>query len=275
LKVSSIAELGVAAAEQELAKRIAPAGAALRAQQGLLTNTGTFEHNLGLAAHRAQQAGLITKTEASTLRGLRRKANAAKHEWASLGTGAGDTSAIAGLQGIGSPLPAPAGAHSLGGEAADTHSYVEARPSDQNSLVLPSGPPRPGPGGQAKTSRSPHVDGTLLTESSGSHNCCAGSGACSGEDDEVGTDRSALGPEGTASLRKLCRDRILDLYSVHNPSKLQEVPDMIAQFKDQEHTLYLKVCSKYKIQPEPMLMSVPGLMNGRAVATAVMPPPSP
>ena len=84
-----------------------------------------------------------------------------------------------------------------------------------------------------------------------------------------------LGPEGTASLRKLCRDRILDLYSVHNPSKLQEVPDMIAQFKDQEHTLYLKVCSKYKIQPEPMLMSVPGLMSGRAVATAVMPPQSP
>ena len=82
------------------------------------------------------------------------------------------------------------------------------------------------------------------------------------DDEALGSDVAP--DEGTASLRKLCRDRILDLYSVHNPSKLQEVPDMIAKFKDQEHTLYLKVCSKYKTQPEPMLMSVPGLMNGRA-----------
>lgn len=83
LQASSIAELGDAADEQELAKRIAPVGAALRAQQGLLTSTGALENNLGLAAHRAQHAGLITKTEASTLRGLRRKANAAKHQWGS------------------------------------------------------------------------------------------------------------------------------------------------------------------------------------------------
>ena len=72
----------------------------------------------------------------------------------------------------------------------------------------------------------------------------SGSGASSGEDDEAGTDHSAPSPEGTASLKALCRGRILDIYSVHNPSKLQEVPDMIAKFKDQEHTLYLKVCGK-------------------------------
>ena len=117
----------------------------------------------------------------------------------------------------------------------------------------------------AATTASPETAGTAD----------AATTASSSGNYEAGADRSAPGLEGTASLRKRCRDRILDIYSVYNPWQLQEVPDMLAKFKDQDHTLYLMVCSKIKIQPEPMLMSVPGPMNGRAVATAVMPPQSP
>ena len=91
LKVTSCPPVGDLEAEQELVDRFVPVSAAIQAQHDLRTITGQPAHNLGTAAHRAYQAGFLSRAEASALRGLRRKANAAKHEWASLGTGARDT----------------------------------------------------------------------------------------------------------------------------------------------------------------------------------------
>ena len=55
----------------------------MRAHRVLNDIAGEGVHIPGLAIHHAQRIGRITKVEAATLRGLRLKANAAKHRWRS------------------------------------------------------------------------------------------------------------------------------------------------------------------------------------------------
>jgi hypothetical protein len=107
LKVSSAPAVADLEAEQELVDRIVPVSAALQAQQALRAITGLPAHNLGMATHRALQAGSISRAEASTLRGLRRKANSAKHDWSSDGSGGAATSG-------------PSGSHSPGTSCEDS-----------------------------------------------------------------------------------------------------------------------------------------------------------
>jgi len=59
------------------------------------------------------------------------------------------------------------------------------------------------------------------------------------------------GGGGVADVVKAYRDRIVAIYTQHNPGKVNEVDTLMAKYKGQEHTMYLKVCNKYKVPPEP------------------------
>ena len=164
LKVTSCPP-GEAEAERELVDRLVPVCASIQAQQDLRYITGQPAHNLGTAALHALQKGSISRAEASALRGLRRKANAAKHEWASTGSGVDDPSAL-------SDSPASGIAPCLGGKAAHRTEHVEANITDQSST---------------KSLLLPLLDGSRTAENSGTTSCSAISGDCSSGDGEAGT----------------------------------------------------------------------------------------
>merc|ERR1719387_899074 len=41
------------------------------------------------------------------------------------------------------------------------------------------------------------------------------------------------------------------IYQQHNPGKLGEINTNLAKYVGKEHQLYLKVCNKYKVPPQP------------------------
>ena len=44
--------------------------------------------------------------------------------------------------------------------------------------------------------------------------------------------------------------RLKALYSQHAPDKTSKIDDLLRRSKGDEHNLYLKVCQKYKVDPE-------------------------
>ena len=164
LKVSPAPAVADLEAEQELVDRIVPVSAALQAQQALRAITGLPAHNLGMATHRALQAGSISRAEASTLRGLRRKANSAKHDWSSDGSGGAATSG---------PFWQPQPRHELRGLFVRSlpHGRASVRawhatgwPQRASSPGLSGRPdgPRGGPQGSAALSSDIHIGGRII-----------------------------------------------------------------------------------------------------------------
>lgn len=54
---------------------------------------------------------------------------------------------------------------------------------------------------------------------------------------------------------KVYKERIIEVYSQCNPDKLADVDRLMAKYKGQEHSLYLRICAKYQVQPEPEVRS--------------------
>jgi len=59
------------------------------------------------------------------------------------------------------------------------------------------------------------------------------------------------GGGGVVDIAMAYRERIVAIYTRSNPTKLNEVDTLMAKYKSQEHTMYLKVCKKYGVPPEP------------------------
>ncbi|CAE7949118.1 unnamed protein product [Symbiodinium sp. KB8] len=56
---------------------------------------------------------------------------------------------------------------------------------------------------------------------------------------------------GAMDVKQAYRERMIRIYQQHNPSKLNEIDQLMAKYVGQEHVMYLKICNKYKVQPEP------------------------
>merc|ERR1719373_634505 len=46
-------------------------------------------------------------------------------------------------------------------------------------------------------------------------------------------------------------NRLTEIYKVHNPDKVEEIPKLLEKYAGKEHTLYIKVCRKYNVKQEP------------------------
>ena len=55
------------------------------------------------------------------------------------------------------------------------------------------------------------------------------------------------------------RNIITALYAHHNPSKLSDVEALLSKYRGKERTLYIGICEKYKIPPNPDLAREPGM----------------
>ena len=64
-------------------------------------------------------------------------------------------------------------------------------------------------------------------------------------------EKAKLARSGEANVVQAYRDRIAAIYSHHNPGKLCVVDSLMAKCKGQEHVNYMRICEKYKVQPEP------------------------
>lgn len=49
------------------------------------------------------------------------------------------------------------------------------------------------------------------------------------------------------------RSRILAIYQQHNPSKIAEVDNLLVKNQGKEYELYMRICNKYKVPPQPQL----------------------
>eukprot|EP00913_Durusdinium_trenchii_P005489 g5116.t1 len=58
------------------------------------------------------------------------------------------------------------------------------------------------------------------------------------------------------------RERMVKIYKEHNPSKVSEIDTLMAKYVGQEHTMYLKICKKYSVQPEPEIKADGGAAGG-------------
>ncbi|CAE7529001.1 NUP145 [Symbiodinium natans] len=77
-----------------------------------------------------------------------------------------------------------------------------------------------------------------------------------------GASPSALGAGGV-DVKQAYRERMIKIYQQHNPSKVNEIDALMGKYVGQEHTMYLKICKKYNVQPEPEIRGAasPGLGN--------------
>ncbi|CAE8679398.1 unnamed protein product [Polarella glacialis] len=51
-------------------------------------------------------------------------------------------------------------------------------------------------------------------------------------------------------VKQAYKDRMVRIYQQHNPGKVGEIDSLMAKYVGQEHVMYLKICAKYKVQPE-------------------------
>merc|ERR1712217_607089 len=72
-----------------------------------------------------------------------------------------------------------------------------------------------------------------------------------------GFSQPAMGQSMRSAVEEY-RDRITQIYSQHNPSKLSEIPNLLAKYKDKEHELYMRICQKYKVSPSPQYVAPAG-----------------
>merc|ERR1712136_105112 len=42
--------------------------------------------------------------------------------------------------------------------------------------------------------------------------------------------------------------RLEAIFSEHNPAKVKSIPELLKKYKNKEHTIYKKVCGKYKVR---------------------------
>eukprot|EP00439_Symbiodinium_sp_Y106_P032047 s2705_g3.t2 len=62
---------------------------------------------------------------------------------------------------------------------------------------------------------------------------------------------SAASATGPVDVKQAYRERMIKIYQQHNPSKVSEIDSLMGKYVGQEHTMYLKICKKYNVQPEP------------------------
>ncbi|CAE7588924.1 unnamed protein product [Symbiodinium sp. CCMP2592] len=73
---------------------------------------------------------------------------------------------------------------------------------------------------------------------------------------------------GAMDVKQAYRERMIRIYQQHNPSKLNEIDQLMSKYNGQEHVMYLKICNKYKVQPEPEIRpGGVGLPQGGAFGT--------
>eukprot|EP00435_Cladocopium_sp_Y103_P019436 s3431_g4.t1 len=75
-----------------------------------------------------------------------------------------------------------------------------------------------------------------------------------------GTTSEGLSVFACASndVKQAYRERLCKIYSQHNPGKVNEIASLMTKYAGREHTLYLKVCKKYKVQPKHEIKAAGG-----------------
>ncbi|CAE7563039.1 unnamed protein product, partial [Symbiodinium sp. CCMP2456] len=122
---------------------------------------------------------------------------------------------------------------------------------------------------------APPADGAaggLLGSSLGSSLFSAGVAPAAGVEGGKATAEAAAGATAgaPAEIREAYRERMIKIYQQHNPSKLNEIDTLMAKYLGNEHTMYLKICNKYKVQPEPEIKpaAAAGLTSASAAPAA-------
>ena len=53
-------------------------------------------------------------------------------------------------------------------------------------------------------------------------------------------------------VQDVYNDRITAIYSAHDPKKVRRVSTLLRGYEGKEHDLYLMICKKYHVDPEPL-----------------------
>eukprot|EP00913_Durusdinium_trenchii_P005488 g5115.t1 len=88
------------------------------------------------------------------------------------------------------------------------------------------------------------------------------SGASSGGGGLFGSSAAPAPASGAVDVKQAYKDRMIKIYQQHNPGKVNEIDSLMAKYVGQEHTMYLKICKKYNVQPEPEIKADGGAAGG-------------
>lgn len=85
------------------------------------------------------------------------------------------------------------------------------------------------------------------------HGIVAAAGTGDGEDGAAGDDDDEYAQYEDEELPNLSARqlavRVQNIYVQHNPKKLEDLPRLLAKFRNRERQLYLEVCKKYDVHP--------------------------
>lgn len=59
------------------------------------------------------------------------------------------------------------------------------------------------------------------------------------------------GDSGLRSALTVYKERITGVFQMHNPSKVGSVSQLLEKYRDELHALYLRICDKYDLEPDP------------------------
>eukprot|EP00931_Biecheleriopsis_adriatica_P102925 TRINITY_DN7782_c0_g1_i1.p1 TRINITY_DN7782_c0_g1~~TRINITY_DN7782_c0_g1_i1.p1 ORF type:complete len:2353 (-),score=629.77 TRINITY_DN7782_c0_g1_i1:22-7080(-) len=102
--------------------------------------------------------------------------------------------------------------------------------------------------------------GSLFGTSAGSSSSSSGGGSLFGASAASSSSSSgglfgaaapAAAAAATVDVKQAYKDRMIKIYQQHNPSKVGEIDTLMGKYVGQEHTMYLKICKKYNVPPEP------------------------
>eukprot|EP01032_Pedospumella_encystans_P012188 gene12188-14119_t len=155
--------------------------------------------------------------------------------------------------GFGAATAPPSSTNSLfgGKAAAGAGSLFKPAGAAVSAEVSPSGAPSATPGGS--------IFGAAPA---------AGAGSLFAKPSAAATAAPATGATSTDPKQQILQ-RVTEIYTQHNPSKLSEIPQLLEKYKDRELQLIANLEKKYNVPHVPLATSVPAAALVSAAGTSV------